>query len=104
MAFVQADVRDYSPGHRFDIIILNECLYYFDDPPSILKRYESFLSEDGIFIVSMYNHSQRNMRIWKMLEAVYPAEDTVRVAHQSGKSWIVKVFRPTVQRRNQVMK
>lgn len=93
--FVKADIRDHNPDQRFDIIIFNESLYYFEDPPGILRRCESFLNENGLFIISMYDNSERNKRIWKMLQAVYTAEDEVRVSHKSGKSWIIQVFRPT---------
>jgi SAM-dependent methyltransferase len=92
--FVRADIRHYNPDQKFDFIIFNESLYYFADPPGIIGRYEPFLSNQGVFVVSMYGDSARNARIWKMLDAGYGAEDEVRVVHKSGKSWIIRVIRP----------
>ena len=81
--FVLADASSYNPDEQFDIVVFNECLYYFENPLGIVRRYERFLREDGAFIVSMYVDEQ-NMRIWKMLEALYTAEDEVRVSNKSG--------------------
>jgi 2-polyprenyl-3-methyl-5-hydroxy-6-metoxy-1,4-benzoquinol methylase len=92
--FVTADASKYTPDEQFDIIIFNECLYYFEDPLSIMRRYERFLKEDGIFIVSMYI-LEKNLGIWRMLEAEYAVMDEVQVSHKSGISWIIKVINVT---------
>jgi 2-polyprenyl-3-methyl-5-hydroxy-6-metoxy-1,4-benzoquinol methylase len=92
-AFIAADVHTFSPGEQFDIIIFNECLYYFDDPVAVVRKYELFLKEHGLFIASICDH-ESTRHIWKMLEAVYSLKDEVRVSHRLNLSWTIKVFTP----------
>lgn len=95
--FVCEDANIYTPEEPFDAIVFNECLEYFDEPLRIVRRYESFLEQDGIFIVSMFVgiDTVRTKRIWKMLEAAYTAEVEARVSNKKGWSWIIKVFIPS---------
>lgn len=95
--FVSEDASIYSPDERFDIIVFNECLEYFDDPLSIVRRYEPFLEKDGIYIVSMFVgiDTVRTKRIWKMLESAYTSEVETQVSNKSELSWIIKVFIPS---------
>lgn len=89
--FIRADASTYNPEERFDIIVFNECLYYFEDSLSTLRRYERFLNQDGIFVASMHV-TEMTMDIWKVLEAVYLTKDGVTVSNQSGGAWIIKIF------------
>jgi 2-polyprenyl-3-methyl-5-hydroxy-6-metoxy-1,4-benzoquinol methylase len=95
--FVIEDASIYSPDERFDMIVFNECLEYFNDPLSLVRRYECFLEEDGIYIISMFVgvDTVRTKRIWKMLESVYTATAETQVSTKSGFSWIIKVFIPS---------
>jgi 2-polyprenyl-3-methyl-5-hydroxy-6-metoxy-1,4-benzoquinol methylase len=94
--FVREDASLYTPNERFDVIIFNECLEYFDNPLSLVQRYETFLEPDGVYIVSMFVgiDTVRTKRIWKMLEAVYTVETKTQVTTMPGYSWIIKVFKP----------
>ncbi len=94
-SFRQADVDSLQPDERFDSIVFNESLYYFKKPIPVLKQYASFLTEDGVFIISMHGLRSWNRRLWKMVEAVYPPVDEVTVSHGSGKCWTIKVFAPS---------
>jgi 2-polyprenyl-3-methyl-5-hydroxy-6-metoxy-1,4-benzoquinol methylase len=89
--FMAADVSVYVPDKNFDVIIFNECLYYFDNPMRVLKRYEDYLNADGLFVISICDH-EKTKPLWKMVEAVYRIEDEVRIFHKSKLSWTVKVF------------
>lgn len=91
--FACHDVRTFVPGHCYQTIVFNECLYYFEDPLGIARRYEKFLNDTGVFIVSMYAEKQ-NRHIWKMLDATYAVEDEVKITCGVGISWVIKVFRP----------
>lgn len=91
--FLQADASDFVIDERFDIVIFNECLNYFGDPIALLRRYEARLLDDGLFVVSMYRVG-RTDRIWDMLKPVYRLEDGVRMAHESGRQFTVRVLRP----------
>ena len=95
--FVSEDACIYSPTERFDIIVFNECLEYFDDPMNVVRRYERFLENDGIFIVSMFVgiSTVRSRRIWKMLESVYKPEAETCVSTKSGFTWTINTFVPS---------
>ncbi len=64
--FIKTEASNYIPESQFDIIIFNECLYYFNDPLSIVKRYERYLKSGGYFIISM-TVSETKMKIWNFL-------------------------------------
>jgi len=94
--FLRADAAEFHHEERFDVIIFNECLYYFPDPIELLKKYERFLCRGGIFVVSMYG-VERTERLWSILKPLYRCEDGVRIANECAKFWTVKVLQP-VQR------
>jgi len=52
--FEVADAATFDPGEQFDVIVLNEVLYYMAEPEAVLARYESFLAPGGVLIISMY--------------------------------------------------
>ena len=52
--FEVADAATFDPGEQFDIIVLNEVLYYMPEPEAVLERYASFLAPGGVLIISMY--------------------------------------------------
>ncbi len=94
--FVREDASIYSSEERFDLIVFNECLEYFDDPLGAVRRYERFLEQDGFYIVSMFAgiDTLRTRRIWKALESAYTPAAETRVSTKPGYSWIIKVFTP----------
>ena len=61
--FEVADAATFNTNDRFDIIVLNEILYYMNSPDSLLYRYENFLKPDGTLIISM-QRSAGSMHIW----------------------------------------
>jgi 2-polyprenyl-3-methyl-5-hydroxy-6-metoxy-1,4-benzoquinol methylase len=89
--FVVADATKFSARERFDVVIMNECLYLFDDPVAVARGYESMLNPGGLMIVSMYGEAKPR-RIWRALAGRYLALDEQHVVHPTGKTWVVKVF------------
>ena len=67
-------------------MILNECLYLFDDPVGVVWRYEGILNPGGLMIVSMYGEA-KPQRVWRALEGCYEAVDEQHVVHPTGKTW-----------------
>jgi SAM-dependent methyltransferase len=98
--FIAEDANSYVPNERFDIIIFNECLEYFANPLSLVRRYESFLKDDGIYIVSLFVgvDTARTKKIWKMLDSIYPSETETRVSNKKKYTWMIKVYMPRVYR------
>jgi 2-polyprenyl-3-methyl-5-hydroxy-6-metoxy-1,4-benzoquinol methylase len=95
VGFVQGDAAAFTPDERFDVIIFNECIYYFDDPQAVARRYEQFLNSDGVFIISMFvGDTARTRKVWKMLDRVYRTRAVTRLTTKPGFTWIVKVYSP----------
>jgi len=92
--FIEADAEKYSLSESFDTIVFNEILCYIPNPVSLLKQYESFLSKDGIYIISMFKDF-RNPMIWRRLAKLYSVLDEVKVLNKKGESWICRVVRPS---------
>lgn len=95
--FLREDASTFSPTEKFDTIVFNECLEYFEDPKSLVKRYEPFLEENGIFVVSMFAglDTVRTKRIWRMLESIYLVKAKASVSTRSGYLWNIKVLVPS---------
>jgi 2-polyprenyl-3-methyl-5-hydroxy-6-metoxy-1,4-benzoquinol methylase len=91
--FILADANTYIPQMAFDIIVFNECLFHFENPLSLMQRYEPFLNDDGLYIASIVSHD-KTLSIWKIVESCYLPEDAVEIAHMSGLAWRIKVYRP----------
>lgn len=89
--FVCINALNYTPQERFDAIVFNEILYYFDEPLQMVEKYKQCLNEEGIIITSMYLNSDRATAIWKRLKVIYSSLDEVKVTNRS-KNWVFNVF------------
>lgn len=47
--------EQYNSELKYDLISLNQCLYYFNDSFSILKKLESMLENDGVLFIATVN-------------------------------------------------
>ena len=89
-----ADVSTYVPGALpWDVVVFNECLYYFADPLGVVRRYRAVLESGGIFVVSMHV-TVETVKIWRMLDVAYTLLEAVTITRASRLSWVVKVYRP----------
>jgi SAM-dependent methyltransferase len=77
----------------FDVIILNESLYYAEKPVEVLSRLrEEALAPSGIFIISMYR-SLNTERLWRLLARHgWRPTDATTVSNKAGTMWTVAVF------------
>jgi trans-aconitate methyltransferase len=93
--FASADYREFTPTERFPAIVLNEALYYADDPLGVLRSLARWLAADGVFVVSMFD-TLVTRRIWKALESTHETLDDVKVRRRTtGRRWRIRVLRPT---------
>lgn len=88
--YVAANMEHYHPDNQYDTIIFTESLNYASNPKELLKRYQSYLKKDGVFIVSMYN-SKHIPPIWQAIETQFQVLDSIRTTNQRG-SWDCKVL------------
>jgi SAM-dependent methyltransferase len=91
-AFAAADAESYQPPDRWDAIVFNECVYYFDDPVGSVRRYEAFLEEGGVFIVSTFRSRRADVIVKRLLETYRLLEETA-VTNRKG-TWVVRVLAP----------
>ena len=89
--FIFEDASVYTPEGKFDAVVFNEILYYFNTPSEVVRRYLPCLKEGGILITSLYSNSARATSIWRRLKSDYHSLDEVKVTNGS-KSWVVNAF------------
>ncbi len=89
--FVAANAETWRPDDdaRFDAVVLNECVYYFEAPESSVLSYVDLLEPDGILIVSMF-HSPRTRAIRRELYRLIPPREEVELRHRKG-AWTLSV-------------
>jgi 2-polyprenyl-3-methyl-5-hydroxy-6-metoxy-1,4-benzoquinol methylase len=91
--FLCADAEQFVANDTYDVIVFNECLYYFNDPVETVGRYASALRPDGIMIVSTFLQSRRGRAILRALKHRHTVMDETSIAH-GARSWTFSVFTP----------
>lgn len=62
-----ADMNTYVPDTKFDVVIINEAIYYAPSVQKVLDRFVPYMEDDAIFIVSI-NGDERNAAWHKMMD------------------------------------
>jgi SAM-dependent methyltransferase len=91
--FLCTDAEHFAVSDTYDVIVFNECLYYFMDPVGTVSRYASVLRPDGIMIVSTFLLSRRGRAILRALKQTHTVIDETSVVH-GGQRWTLSVFTP----------
>lgn len=94
VVFLVADAETYRSESSFDAVVMNECLYYFNDPIGAALSYRDALSEKGVLVVSQFE-SRRSSAIAKRLREVLPLLEETRITNRKG-TWLVDVFGTTL--------
>jgi 2-polyprenyl-6-hydroxyphenyl methylase/3-demethylubiquinone-9 3-methyltransferase len=89
-SFAVADAEAYAPPQRWDAIVFNECVYYFRDPLATVRRYESFLEDGGVLIVSTFRSRRADVIVRRLLERYRLLEETA-ISNRKG-TWVVRVL------------
>lgn len=99
--FVVGDAGTMDLG-EFDIVVLNEVLYYSADPRAFLERVRALVREGGVVVVSMWRHPA-DRRLWKIVDATLHIVDRVEVCNRANtvnpRGWIVAACRPSSRAR-----
>ncbi len=92
--FLHEDVEHPSPVVQgpFDAVIFNEVAYYFRNPLATIRRYEQYLAEDGVFIVSIHEQA-KHFFVWKKLDSAYRIRDEVLVK-RAETACRIKILEP----------
>ena len=90
--FITGDAESYLPVESFDVIILNEVLYYFVSPVESFARYTKFLTATGIIVTSLF-HTTRSIAIQRRIKEKYPALAETQITNTfKGFTWVCNVF------------
>jgi 2-polyprenyl-6-hydroxyphenyl methylase/3-demethylubiquinone-9 3-methyltransferase len=89
--FVAGDFSSLDLG-RFDVVVLNEVLYYAADAAAFLDRVGSALESEGILLVSMWRHPG-DRSLWRALDSAFALVDRVEVRNRfnpiNKRGWLV---------------
>jgi 2-polyprenyl-6-hydroxyphenyl methylase/3-demethylubiquinone-9 3-methyltransferase len=88
--FMVCDIHGYKAEGEYDVIILNEVLYYLSKPIGTMMRLTRSLGDKGIFVVSMM--SPAGDRIWPRLERMLRAIGSQVITNDKGVTWKVGIF------------
>ena len=91
--FETADAEKYIASSGYDIIIFNECIYYFRNPLLVLHNFERYLNKNGIYIMSVFN----NKNYFQILDSIrksYPCNESKIVSDGISDRWIISIFSP----------
>jgi 2-polyprenyl-6-hydroxyphenyl methylase/3-demethylubiquinone-9 3-methyltransferase len=89
--FLAEDLLKYIPTRKYDIVVFNESLYYFEKPLELLKKFSDFLN-NGMIIISMWDNKERNNKIWKTIDKTFTPKDQIFLSHHAGKGWFIKTY------------
>jgi SAM-dependent methyltransferase len=91
-ALLAADAESYRPEGKWDAIVFNECVYYFEDPVGTVLRYRDSLAEGGTLIVSTFRSRRADVIAKRLIERL-PLVEEVAVTNRKG-TWVIRLFRP----------
>ena len=93
--FVAGDVATLDLG-RFDVVVLNEMLYYVEDVELFLARLGQRLEPSGLLLVSMWRHPG-DRSLWRTVDERFPLVDRVEARNRGNelnpRGWIVSCHR-----------
>ena len=90
--FIVADAIEFVSHHEFDVIIFNQCAYYFDNPQDVVQRYAKFLTPSGRIIVSMTDCG-KTRAVWPLISRSMTVENSITIAQDPGRN-ITKLLAP----------
>ncbi len=91
--FAEADMNEFTTTERFDVIVFNESIYYLHDLMAGLRRYEQFLADDGVILISMHG-KERNDALWAQIDERFTVLDAVTMTNRRGIRWTTKALVP----------
>jgi trans-aconitate methyltransferase len=88
--FVIADMDDYRPSERFDLIIFNESVYYAKKPVELIEYYMQFLNEGGVVATSIFQNIE-SIKIVAQIRRQFNIIKSKETVNQCG-TWHCTVF------------
>ena len=98
--FVVGDAAALDLG-RFDVVVLNEMLYYVDDVDGFFERLCDLLEPSGLLLVSMWRHAG-DRSLWRSVDERFPLVDRVEARNRANevnpRGWLVSCHRRRPER------
>ncbi|MBB6235514.1 2-polyprenyl-3-methyl-5-hydroxy-6-metoxy-1,4-benzoquinol methylase [Pedobacter sp. AK013] len=92
--FQQLDFDYQKLEGKFDVIIFNETLYYFNRPLSIIQKcIDENLNNGGYFIISMCDFTGHEV-IWQKLKQRYHFLSIEEIINLNQQKWKIGCFKP----------
>jgi 2-polyprenyl-3-methyl-5-hydroxy-6-metoxy-1,4-benzoquinol methylase len=91
--FEVADAASFNPGEQFDVIVLNEVLYYMTEPEAVVERYEGFLKPGGVLIISMYRVAE-SICAWRRCAPRLEVMHSVLLRGSNAAEWNIWLCQP----------
>lgn len=88
--FEVADLATWTSRELYDVIVVNEVLYYVSDPAGQVDRYRHMLEPKGMVIISMFRHGNTRL-IWRELRRRLPIVDVAEVKNRIGEVVDIKL-------------
>jgi trans-aconitate methyltransferase len=85
------DMDEWEAAEQFDVIILNESLYYSRRPVQLLQKQARWLLPGGALIVSMHCNAE-SPGIWRAIEALFQTVDST-IIHNRRDAWEIRLLR-----------
>jgi len=93
--FLVGNAETLALQAEFDIVVINEVMYYFRDPMAALDRLRAMVPA-GVFIISMadvgFRATLRIQRIWQEINAAMPILDGMSLQYASGLRRTIRIF------------
>lgn len=93
--FEVADLTQWVATERYDVVVMNEVLYYVADTVTEVRRYLERVRPGGVMIVSMFRHGNTRL-IWRRLAQNFPVLDACEVRNRLGEVVDIKLLRSPV--------
>lgn len=87
MSFHNENAAEYITDKKYDVVILNEVLYYIPDPDKQTLRYLEMLKPKGVLIVSNYREPGSCDECLEKLKALQIWKDNVSLKNSQGLTW-----------------
>lgn len=95
-SFQRVAFEDYASAERFDVVVLNELLYYFplsSLEPTFRRALSLLRNEQSVLIISVCKNAKARL-VARKLRRIAPAEQFIRVHNGFTSShWTVSVYR-----------
>ncbi|KAB8155322.1 methyltransferase domain-containing protein [Kordia sp. TARA_039_SRF] len=89
--FITADIHNFTPPQKFDVIIFNEAFYYVheSEKQNVLDRMLAHLNDNGILIVSIY---REGIGCWEYFDKLKQLDFTTVTTENEKTYWKIGVF------------